>query len=132
MTGILIITHARLGQELIGAAEFILGGLEKVEHLAVEANVNPETLSQKIKKSLGRLSKDHGVIILTDMFGGTPNNIALSFLKEGEVEVVTGVNLPMLIKAVTERGKHDLDSLARQVCRAGREAIASAGELLSA
>ena len=132
MTGILIITHARLGQELIGAAEFILGSLEKVEHLAVEANLNPESLSQKIKKSLARLSTGRGVLILTDMFGGTPNNIALSFLSEGEVEVVTGVNLPMLIKAVTERDKHDLVALASEACRAGREAIASAGELLSA
>ena len=131
MTGILIITHARLGQELIGAAEFILGSLEKVEHVAVEANHSPEMLSQKIKKGISRLSNADGVLILTDMFGGTPNNIALSFLEEGKVEVVTGVNLPMLIKAVTERGRHDLNGLGREACRAGKEAIASAGELLS-
>jgi PTS system mannose-specific IIA component len=129
--GILIITHASLGKELIGAAEFILGGLEKVEAMAVEAGNDPDALQQRLKKSIARLSNGDGVLILTDMFGGTPNNISLSYLEPGKVEVVTGVNLPMLIKAVSERSKCGLEKLASKVGEAGREAISSAGELLA-
>ena len=131
MIGILIITHASLGKELIGAAEFILGSLEHVEAMAVEAGHDPGILQQRLKKSIERLSNGDGVLILTDMFGGTPNNISLSYLEEGAVEVVTGVNLPMLIKAVSDRGKYSLGELASKVGQAGREAISSAGELLA-
>ena len=131
VTGILVITHASLGKELIGAAEFILGRLERTEAMAVEAGHDPGTLQQKLKKSIDRLANGDGVLILTDMFGGTPNNISLSYLEEGRVEVVTGVNLPMLIKAVTERSTCSLQELASRVGKAGREAISSAGELLS-
>jgi PTS system mannose-specific IIA component len=129
--GILVITHASLGKELIGAAEFIMGSQERVEAMAVEVGHDPKVLQQKLKRSIDRLSNGDGVLILTDMFGGTPNNISLSYLEEGKVEVVTGVNLPMLIKALTDRGKNGLAELASKVSQAGREAISSAGELLA-
>ena len=132
MIGILVITHAQLGHELLGAAEFILGKLERVEALSVEANLDPEKIRKEIARGVKRLAEPDGVLILTDMFGGTPNNVSLAFLEEGKVEVVTGVNLPMLIKAATSRQDTSLPQLAAQVAQAGREAISVAGELLNA
>lgn len=132
MIGILVITHAQLGHELLGAAEFILGKLERVEALSVEANLDPDKIRKEIARGVKRLAESDGVLILTDMFGGTPNNVSLAFLEEGKVEVVTGVNLPMLIKAATCRQDAQLSQLAAQVAHAGREAISVAGELLNA
>jgi PTS system mannose-specific IIA component len=133
MIGILLITHGLLGRELLLSAEFILGAIEAVETLAVEANADTDSLRKELKKAIDRLGGKNGkVLILTDMFGGTPNNVSLVFLGKNRVEVVTGVNLPMLIKAATSRKNHDLPELARLVCQAGRDAISVAGELISA
>jgi len=133
MIGILLITHGLLGRELLLSAEFILGAIESVETLAVEANADTDSLRKELKKAIDRLGGKNGkVLILTDMFGGTPNNVSLVFLEKNRVEVVTGVNLPMLIKAATSRKNYDLPELARLVCQAGRDAISVAGELISA
>ena len=131
MIGILVITHAKLGRELVNAAEFILGKIENIETMSVEGNPELEYLRRTMETSIERLSKDAGVIILTDMFGGTPNNISLAFLETGKVEVVTGVNLPMLVKAATARAKNDLATLAKMVGQTGRGAISVAGEILA-
>ena len=131
MQGILIITHAKLAMELLGAAEFILGRLEKVETLSIEANNDPQQVERQLTKAVNRLKEPDGVLILTDMFGGTPNNISLTLWEPNMVEVVTGVNLPMLIKAATSRKGQSLSEFAADVCRAGREAISVAGELLN-
>ena len=131
MTGILVITHARLGRELVNAAEFILGKIENLETMAVEGTPDPDHLKRGLSTCLERLNKGQGVLVLTDMFGGTPNNISLAFLKPGHVEVITGVNLPMLIKAATARSKHDLSQLSKMVGQAGRGAISVASEILS-
>ena len=132
MTGLLLITHGRLGHELLSAAEFILGNIENAEALAVEGNLDPDKLRKDLKKALDRLGgKKKKVLIITDMFGGTPNNISLAYFDKKRVEVVTGVNLPMVIKAATSRKNHDLHELARLVCQAGRDAISVAGEILS-
>ncbi len=131
MTGLIVITHSRLGRELVNAAEFILGKIEQVETVSVETNIDPDTLRRQLTAALGKVDKGEGVLILTDMFGGTPNNISLAFLAEGKVEVATGVNLPMLIKAATSRQGKSLSELARLVCEAGRGAISVAGEILS-
>ena len=131
MTGIILITHGRLGRELINAAEFILGKIEQVECISIEPNLEPERLHQSLTQALKRLQSDAGVLILTDMFGGTPNNISLAFHQEGKVEVVTGVNLPMVIKTVTDRKSKSLTELAGVVGAAGRDSISVAGEILS-
>lgn len=131
MTGILVITHAKLGRELVNAAEFILGKIDNLETLSVEGTPDPEDLKRGVSLSLERLDKGKGVIILTDMFGGTPNNISLAFLKQGKVDVVTGVNLPMLIKAATARNKHDISKLGKMVGQAGGNAISVASEILA-
>ena len=132
MTGILVITHAKLGRELVNAAEFILGKIENLETIAVEGTPEAEHLKRSLNASLERLDRGKGVLILTDMFGGTPNNISLAFLKINQVEVVTGVNLPMLIKAATARSKHGIDTLGKVVGEAGRGAISVASAILSA
>ncbi|MEW5913127.1 MAG: PTS sugar transporter subunit IIA [Thermodesulfobacteriota bacterium] len=132
MIGLVLITHARLALELVNAAEFILGRIEQVATVAVDANPEAGQLRSKLEAALAQVDQGQGVLILTDMFGGSPNNIALAFLEEGKAEVVTGVNLPMLIKAATSRQDTDLATLARTVCQAGRESISVAGELLSA
>ena len=131
LIGLVLITHARLGRELVNAAEFILGKIKQVATVAVETNPEAEQLREKLEAALGQMDKGQGVLILTDMFGGSPNNISLAFLEEGKAEVVTGVNLPMLIKAATSRQDTDLAQLAKLVCEAGRGSISVAGELLT-
>lgn len=131
MTGIIIITHGRLARELLGAAEFILGKIEQVECISVGPELEPRRLRDNLAGAIGRMDQGQGVLILTDMFGGTPNNISLAFLSEGKVEVVTGVNLPMLIKAATSRQNQPLGELASLVREAGKGSISVAGEILS-
>ena len=131
MTGIILITHGRLAWELLGAAEFILGKVEQVECISVGPELEPKRLRDNLAGAINRLEQGQGVLILTDMFGGTPNNISLAFLAEGKVEVVTGVNLPMLIKAATSRQDQPLAELAGMVGQAGRDSISVAGEILS-
>jgi len=128
--GLIVITHSRLGRELVNAVEFILGKIEQVETVNVETNLNADTLRRQLTAALAKVDKGAGVLILTDMFGGTPNNISLAFLAEGKIEVATGVNLPMFIKATTARQGKTLAELARVVCEAGRNAISVAGEIL--
>ncbi len=131
MIGLVVITHASLGREFISAAQLILGTLEQAVWLSVDSQSDPDTLRKQLKKAVQETDSGQGVLILTDMFGGTPNNISLTFLEENRVEVVTGVNLPMVIKAATTRQDKSLAELASLVCREGRGAIAVAGELLS-
>jgi PTS system mannose-specific IIA component len=131
LIGLVVITHARLGRELVNAAEFILGKIEQVETVSVESNLEVDQLRRSLTTALAMVEKGEGVLVLTDMFGGTPNNISLAFLAEGKVEVVTGVNLPMIIKAATSRQGKSLADLARKVCDTGRGAISVAGEILS-
>lgn len=131
MIGLLVITHGELGGELIKAAEFIMGSKEQVTSLSVMSQTEPDQLSREIKKAIGQVGGPEGVLVLTDMFGGTPNNISLTLWEEGKVEIVTGVNLPMVIKTLSSREKLTLTELASQVCAAGREAISVAGELLA-
>ncbi|MCB2189340.1 MAG: PTS sugar transporter subunit IIA [Deltaproteobacteria bacterium] len=131
MIGIIVITHAQLGQELINAAEFILGKIERIVSLDVASQSQNQEIQSRLEAAIRQMESGDGVLILTDMFGGTPNNVSLAFWAAGRVEVVTGVNLPMLIKAATSREGKSLSDLGREVCDAGKESISVAGELLS-
>lgn len=131
MIGLVIITHARLGRELVNAAEFILGKVEQVATVSVDSDTAAESLHSRLESAIAKVDSNQGVLIITDMFGGSPNNISLAFLDEGHREVVTGVNLPMLIKAATSREGVSLKQLAHMVCEAGRDSISAASELLS-
>ncbi|MFA5907089.1 MAG: PTS fructose transporter subunit IIA [Desulfobacula sp.] len=131
MIGILLVTHANLGNALIETVEFISG--KKETHIsAVSINIqeDPEILRKKIKKAISDVKTDKGVIILTDMFGGTPSNLSYSFLEEGQVEVISGVNLPILFKAVNSRSKMNMDALTSVLVEYGKKSISLASDIL--
>jgi PTS system mannose-specific IIA component len=131
MTGILVITHANLGSTLIETLEFILGKeQEKLLPVSIDIKDDPEKLRKKIKQGISKVASEKGVLIFTDMFGGTPSNLAYSFLEEGKVEVISGVNLPILLKAVTSRKKMDMETLTASVVEHGKRSISLASGIL--
>lgn len=132
MIGGLIVTHGRLAHELLNAARTIEGEIEQVEAVALDWNDSVDEAHAKIKEALGRLAASGGVIIFTDMFGGTPSNISLSFLEQDRVEIVTGVNLPMVVKFGSMRSdERTLAELAHLIREKGSKAIRVASDLLS-
>lgn len=131
MIGIIVLTHGDLGRQFINTARLIgLNSEESLIALAADPSDSPERLREEMAQSIKKLSKGDGVLILTDLFGGTPTNLSLSFLEEGKIEVVTGLNLPMLIKAINSRNDRDVASLAKAASDAGKESIFRAGEFL--
>lgn len=131
MIGILLITHGDLGPQFINTGKLIgLSSDEGLMALSIDPSESPDAARDKVAQSIKQVSRGDGVLILTDLFGGTPTNISLSFLEEGKVEVVTGLNLPMMIKAVNSRADHDLPSLAKLASEAGKENIYRAEEVL--
>jgi len=131
MTGILIVTHANLGAALIDTLEFILGAKqEKLGAISIDIKQDPESLRNKIKQGIKDVYCENGVIILTDMFGGTPSNLAYAFLEEGKVEVISGVNLPILLKAVTTRKKMEIKALTAALIEHGKRSISLASDIL--
>jgi PTS system mannose-specific IIA component len=131
MIGIVIVTHSQLGEALIGTAEFIIGSRpEAIESVSIDLSENSEKLRKKIDRRIKNVMGEEGVIILTDMFGGTPSNLSYSFLEEGHIEVLSGVNLPVLIQAVNRREKMDLDQLAADLEAFGKKSISLASGIL--
>jgi len=131
MIGILIVTHSQLGDALIEAAEFIIGGRPKaMVSVSIDLNQSAEKLRGKISEGIKKVEKKEGVLILTDMFGGTPSNLSYSFLEEGRVEVLSGVNLPILIQAVNTREKMGLGKLAMSLEAFGKKSISLASGIL--
>jgi len=131
MIGILIVTHCRLGESLIEAAEFILQRRpESCEAVSIDPKDGAEKLKAKIQKGIKKVKGPGGVLILTDMFGGTPSNLGYSFLEEGKIEVLSGVNLPMLVKAASVRSELKLSRLAAELEEAGKKSISLASSIL--
>ncbi len=131
MIGIVIVTHSQLGEALIGAAEFIIGSRpESIESVSIDLSESAEKLREKIARGIKKVKEQEGVIILTDMFGGTPSNLSYSFLEEGHIEVLAGVNLPILIQAVNTRKKMELDQLAANLEAFGKKSISLASGIL--
>ena len=131
MIGVLITTHGNLGSELINAAELIRGKLKGIIPISVDQTKGVEDLKKEISTAIKKLDQGQGVLILTDLFGGTPSNISLSFMKEGKVEVITGVNLPMLLKLPDVREGMRLNEFARYIKDYGVKNISLASEILS-
>ncbi|MBW2621594.1 MAG: hypothetical protein JRD68_01690 [Deltaproteobacteria bacterium] len=131
MIGVVVVTHRGLGSELIGTAEFILGKIAGITAVTVDAQTSAEVIRADVKKGIKQVDQDDGIIILTDMFGGTPSNISLSFLTPNQIEVLTGVNLPMIIKLIQSRERLELDELAKSVGEYGRKSINVASEILN-
>ena len=131
MIGVLITTHGNLGEELIKAAELIKGPLKGIVPVSVDQTKGVEDVKKEISSALKKLEQGQGVLILTDLFGGTPSNISLSFMKPGKVEVLTGVNLPMLLKIPDKRAEMNLNDFSIYVKDYGRKNISLASEILS-
>jgi PTS system mannose-specific IIA component len=131
MIGILVVTHADLGASLINTVKFILG--QDPDHLSsVSINIqdNPDSLRKKINTGINKVKTDKGVLILTDMFGGTPSNLSYSFLEEDHIDVISGVNLPILLKAVNVRKKLDMKELTSVLVDHGKKSISLASGIL--
>ncbi len=131
MVGILIVTHGELANELLRTAQEIVGKLPRVEAVSIHAAEQIEKARKKIETLLQRVNDGSGVLIFTDLFGGTPSNLVLSYLEAGKVEVVTGVNLPMLMKLPSLREEGDLRALADKLARYGQRNILVASEFLA-
>src|SRR5512133_3947835 len=129
MTGLVLVTHAGLAGALIASAEMIVGPIETCASVEVAPGEQADAIMARVVSAVESVSSD-GAIIMTDLFGGTPSNMAMSFLKEGSVEVLTGVNLPMVIDFCSKRERLSLADLAAELQRSGREGIIVAGEFL--
>ena len=131
MIGIVIVTHGRLGEALIEAAEFIIGGRSKaLVSVSIDINQSAEKLRNNIQEGIKKVDKKDGVLILTDMFGGTPSNLSYSFLEEGHIEVLSGVNLPILVQAINSREKLELSKLVTSLEKFGKKSISLASGIL--
>lgn len=132
MIGALVVTHGHLGQELVAAAEMIVGEISHIRAVSIGWHDDVNEAQKDIEKRISEVESGKGVLILTDMFGGTPSNIAFSLHEPGKIDIVTGVNLPMIIKIVSQKEGDTLDSLARVVRDQGRASIARASDFLNA
>lgn len=129
MIGVVLCTHHRLGEALLEAAQMIVGEFSHVASVAVMPGDDMEPLLAQISAAITKVDTGSGVVVLCDMFGGTPSNLSISFLGD-QVEIVTGVNLPMLLKLFTCRGQMSLPKAATTIRSHGSQNILVAGELL--
>ena len=131
MIGVVLVTHGRLAQEFIAALEHVVGPQQNMAAVCIGPDDNMEQRRREIVASVAAVDGGQGVVLLTDMFGGTPSNLAISVLDQGRVEVVAGVNLPMLIKLASLRGEKPLATVITEAQRAGRKYISVASQLLA-
>lgn len=132
MVGIVVVTHGRIGMEMVKAALSIVKDQTEIPMVgvAIEHDESVDQMRSKIDAAIRQVAQGEGVLLLSDMFGGTPSNLCLSFLDEGKVEVITGVNLPMLIKLASTREKIPLPEIASFIKNYGQKNISLAGEVL--
>jgi PTS system mannose-specific IIA component len=130
MIGGIIVSHGKLGEELLNALTIILGEAPNIEAISIGWYDDVEESKRKINQSLKRVDQKSGVVIFTDMFGGTPSNLSFTFQKDGQVEIITGVNLPMLIKFVSLQRSNTLKDVAKKVLEQGKKNIHLASALL--
>ncbi|HSF15422.1 MAG TPA: PTS sugar transporter subunit IIA [Vicinamibacteria bacterium] len=134
MIGLVVVTHGQLARELVAAAEMIVGDLPNVTAVSIGWHESPEDAQKEIEEAVDRVESGKGVVVLTDMFGGTPSNLSLTLLEKGRLEVVTGVNLPMLIRLASLREEEegdDLHAVAAEAARDGKDSIYLASDLLA-
>jgi PTS system mannose-specific IIA component len=130
MIGAIVVTHGELAGSLVGAAEAIVGKIENIGSISINRGDSTDEVRERLALGIKEANSGAGVIIFTDMFGGTPTNIALSFLDEGIVEVLTGVNLPILLKFVNNRDNGSISTVLRELRECGIESIVPASEML--
>ena len=128
--GGVIVSHGQVANELLAAAETIVGEQNHIAAVSIGWHDDVEMAKAEISRAIKQVSSGAGVLLLTDMFGGTPTNISAMFIKDGEVEIVTGVNLPMVIKLASQNKPFTLTEMAKEVEEQGKQAIYRTGELL--
>lgn len=128
--GGVIVSHGQVAGELLAAAETVVGALNHIAAVSIGWHDDVETAKDEIARAVKKVSDGSGVLLLTDMFGGTPTNISAMFIKRGEIEIVTGVNLPMVIKLAAQNREMTLAEMAKEVEEQGRQAIYRTSELL--
>lgn len=128
--GAVIVSHGQVANELLAAAEAVVGDVDNVAAVSIGWHDDVEAAKAEIERAIEKVSQGVGVILLTDMFGGTPTNISAMFLREGEIEIISGVNLPMVVKVATIGKTAVLADFAKEVEEQGKSAIMRAGELL--
>lgn len=131
MIGMVLVTHGRLAIELIGALEHVVGPQEKVAAVCIGPDDDMEERRRQIVDSVAKVDSGAGVVVLTDMFGGTPSNLAISIMDKAKIEVIAGVNLPMLIKLASARKTEPLAVAVMSAQEAGRKYINIASQLLN-
>jgi mannose PTS system EIIA component len=131
MIGLVLVTHGQLAEEFRRAVEHVVGPQEHFETVAIGADDDMEQRRRDIVDAVGRADTGSGVIILTDMFGGTPSNLAISVMESGKIEIIAGMNLPMLIKLTSVRTGNNMASALNEAQAAGRKYINVASQLLS-
>ena len=131
MIGLVIVTHGRLAEEFLSAMEHVVGRQRAVETVCIGADDDMERRRQDILEAVAKVDDGDGVILLTDMFGGTPSNLAISVMEQTRAEVIAGLNLPMLIKLASLRGRENLQTCVAQAQDAGRKYISVASYLLA-
>ena len=131
MIGIILVTHGRLASEFIAALEHIVGKQQQLVPVCIGPDDDMEQRRSEIQQHVKATNSGEGVVLLTDMFGGTPSNLAISMLSPGKVEVIAGVNLPMLVKLASVRGKMPLDKAVVEAREAGKKYINIASALLN-
>ena len=131
MIGLVLVTHGRLAEEFISALEHVVGKQNQIAAICIESDDDIDTCRANIMSAVATVDTGNGVILLTDMFGGTPSNLAISVMEQAKVEVVAGINLPMLIKLATARDEGTLQEIAACAQEAGRKYINVASTLLA-
>ncbi|MEY4269713.1 MAG: fructose transporter subunit [Pseudomonadota bacterium] len=132
MLGLVLVTHGRLAEEFVIAMEHVVGPQKAVATVCIGPNDNMEVRREDIAKAITRVDQGHGVILLTDLFGGTPSNLAISLLIPGRVEVIAGINLPMLIRLESARKVMDVHDAVAAAREAGQKYISVASDMLGA
>jgi len=130
MIGMVLVTHGRLAEEFRSALEHVVGPQDNCETVSIGPDDDMEERRNDIVAAVGRVETGDGVVILTDMFGGTPSNLAISVMQNREVEVIAGVNLPMLVKLARVRGEMEMKAAVREAQDAGRKYINVANDVL--
>lgn len=128
--GLLVVTHGRLADELVAAVRRIVGEIPSLAAVALDWDDDVADARRRIEEGIAQVAVDGRALILTDMFGGTPSNVALSLLEPGRIDVVSGVNLPMLVKFANLRNVDGFDETVRRIAQQGRESIQVASEVL--
>lgn len=129
--GGVVVSHGQFANEIVAAAETVVGELRHIAAVSIGWHDDVEVAKNEIARAIRTVSDGKGVLILTDMFGGTPTNISAMFIGEGDIEIVTGVNLPMVIKLASQNKEMTLSEMAKEVETQGKQAIYRAGELLA-